>query len=132
MNSLEKTISFSWEETSSLLKEEIYKHKLEKDSKGKKFIELDNEKIIYEFVPPFIHSVNNQTPEDYLFYFPEKPGKHLVLLIQAGSAALGIWDNLELMEHKVITKYMIRKKRGKAQMTYLKTKGNQELAHEFV
>lgn len=123
MSTIEKSVSFTWEETYPLLKNDIHNYKLERDQKGKKFIEMNNGVISYEFIPPFIHAANNQTPEDYLFYFPQEPGKHLVLLIQAGAAALGIWENLELREHKVITKYMVRKKRGKAQMTYLKTKG---------
>ena len=46
-----------------------------------------------------------------------------VALIQAGQAALGVIENEELSEHKVLRRYMVRKKQGKAQLSYLKTKG---------
>ena len=47
----------------------------------------------------------------------------LVILIQAGNAALGLFDGESLIHHKVIRKYMTRKKQGKSQIKYLKTKG---------
>ncbi len=46
----------------------------------------------------------------------------LVLLIQAGHAAVGYFEENELVLHKVITRYMVRGN-GKAQHTYLKTRG---------
>ena len=44
-------------------------------------------------------------------------------LIQAGESALGIIEDNELREYKVIRKYMVRKKQGKAQLKHLNTKG---------
>jgi hypothetical protein len=48
---------------------------------------------------------------------------NLIVLIQAGYASLGITSTGTFREHKVIQKYMVRKKQGKAQITYLNKKG---------
>jgi len=53
---------------------------------------------------------------------PEAPGLHALLLLRAGAAALGLWDDDELLAHKTITKYVVRGK-GRAQPTHLKTRG---------
>ncbi len=55
--------------------------------------------------------------EDFLVFAPT-----LVILIQAGHAAIGYFEENELVLHKVITRYMVRGN-GKAQHTYLKTRG---------
>ncbi len=55
--------------------------------------------------------------EDFLAFAPT-----LVILIQAGHAAIGYFEENELVLHKVITRYMVRGN-GKAQHTYLKTRG---------
>ena len=52
----------------------------------------------------------------------QKPS-FFMMLIQAGSAALGVYDGDTLIDHKTIRKYMTRKKQGKSQLKYLKTKG---------
>ena len=46
-----------------------------------------------------------------------------LILIHAGQAALAVTKGREIALHKVIRKYMVRKKQGKAQINYLKTKG---------
>ncbi len=48
---------------------------------------------------------------------------YVILLIQAGSCALGYFEGNENLDHKVIRAYMVRKKQGKSQIKYLKTKG---------
>lgn len=69
--------------------------------------------------PPTLHA--------YLNGVLDFPPATLVLLIQAGHAALGLSEAGELLEHKVIRKYMTRRKQGKAQITHLKTKGKSRL-----
>ncbi len=59
----------------------------------------------------------------YAARLPAEVPPHLVVLMQAGQAALGFGEGEDLIHHKVIRKYMVRKKRGKAQLTHLKTKG---------
>ncbi|TNE45510.1 MAG: hypothetical protein EP343_26710 [Deltaproteobacteria bacterium] len=53
---------------------------------------------------------------------PEFPTFALILM-QAGQAALGLVEDDEWLHHKVIRKYMVRKKQGKAQLTHLRQKG---------
>jgi len=49
--------------------------------------------------------------------------EYIVLIIETGQAGLGIFKDGRVIEHKVIRKYMTRKKQGKSQLKYLKTKG---------
>jgi len=49
--------------------------------------------------------------------------EYVVIIIETGQAALGVFKNAKVIEHKVIRKYMTRKKQGKSQLKYLKTKG---------
>ena len=48
---------------------------------------------------------------------------YLVLLIQSGQCAMGYFEDGVNIEHKVFRAYMVRKKQGKSQIKYLKTKG---------
>ena len=54
--------------------------------------------------------------------FEIKPN-YSILLIRAGYAALGTIEEGVITHHKVIRKYMVRKKQGKAQLTYKTLKG---------
>ncbi len=53
--------------------------------------------------------------------------KNLFILVRAGAAALGFFEQGQLQLHKVIKTYMVRKKQGKSQLTHLKTKGKSKL-----
>lgn len=53
----------------------------------------------------------------------EKPINYVILLIQSGNCALGYFENGRCLDHKVYRSYMVRKKQGKSQIKYLKTKG---------
>jgi hypothetical protein len=67
-----------------------------------------------------------EVEEKLLKYFPKTSPEtppYLIILMQAGNAALGYFEEGEVVEHKVIRKYMVRKKQGKAQITYLHKKG---------
>ena len=48
---------------------------------------------------------------------------YLIALIQTGDCAVGIFQNREPLAHKVLKSYLVRKKHGKSQLKYLKTKG---------
>lgn len=48
---------------------------------------------------------------------------HLLLGVRSGLAGLLCFENGELIDHKVFRAYMVRKKQGKSQLKYLKTKG---------
>ncbi|WP_234364336.1 hypothetical protein [Lunatibacter salilacus] len=49
--------------------------------------------------------------------------QHIIILIESGLAAVGYFENGENIDHKVFRAYMVRKKQGKSQIKYLKTKG---------
>lgn len=49
--------------------------------------------------------------------------RSVILLIQSGHSAIGLMDRDLLLDHKIISTYMVRKKQGKSQVKYLKTKG---------
>ena len=86
-----------------------------------------NERLNLEFnlrVPILLHSINLE--DRMLRKIPqitEAEPKYLILLIRAGYSSFGTIENDEFTRHKVVTKYMVRKKQGKAQLTYLATKG---------
>jgi hypothetical protein len=48
---------------------------------------------------------------------------YIIVLIQSGNCALGYYENGINIDHKVFRSYMIRKKQGKSQIKYLKTRG---------
>lgn len=52
-----------------------------------------------------------------------EPLRYIILLIQAGNCAMGYFEDELNLDHKVFRSYMVRKKQGKSQIKYLKTKG---------
>jgi hypothetical protein len=48
---------------------------------------------------------------------------YVVVLIESGLAALGYFEDIDTIHHKVFRAYMVRKKQGKSQLKHLKTKG---------
>lgn len=48
---------------------------------------------------------------------------YLMLLVQSGSASVGVFEHEKCLSHKVFSSYMVRKKQGKSQIKHLKTKG---------
>lgn len=60
--------------------------------------------------------------EIYLNRIPEIPKPYLMILIQAGAGALAFFENNEITKHKVIKKYMVRKKQGRAEITQMRKK----------
>lgn len=61
--------------------------------------------------------------EDEKKLFPKDDFHLALVMIRAGTAATGYYHNGELLDHKVFRAYMTRKKQGKSQIKYLKTKG---------
>ncbi|CAM3630312.1 hypothetical protein POKO110462_12875 [Pontibacter korlensis] len=54
---------------------------------------------------------------------PKEQVNYVILLIQSGNCAIGYFENGVNLNHKVFRSYMVRKKQGKSQIKYLKTKG---------
>jgi hypothetical protein len=53
----------------------------------------------------------------------EEMKNYVLIMIRAGVAAVGYFENYENVDHKVFRAYMVRQKQGKSQVKYLKTKG---------
>ena len=54
---------------------------------------------------------------------PLQLGKQAMVLLSADSIALAIWEDDELIKHKVLTGYTIRRSQGKSQLTYMRQGG---------
>ena len=78
--------------------------------------EAGNEQVYFRLPlvlpPPGIKQLQEETQVHYV-----------VLLIQSGNCALGYFEDGVNLNHKVFRSYMVRKKQGKSQIKYLKTKG---------
>lgn len=48
---------------------------------------------------------------------------HVLVIVRSGMAAVGCFEGGKVKDHKVFRAYMVRKKQGKSQLKYLKTKG---------
>lgn len=97
----------------------IEKHHLEKEN--------DEEKIKYQ-MPLLIDEIEeNQPLKDYLNNINAIPDDYILILIQAGSAAIAQFEEGKLVNHKVIKKYMVRASQGKAQLKHLNSKGKSKL-----
>jgi len=53
-------------------------------------------------------------------------GRYAILLLQAGAAAVGLFEDDDLLDHKAWKRYVVRGQ-GKAQPTHLKTRGKSRL-----
>ncbi|MBC5773042.1 hypothetical protein H8S95_03115 [Pontibacter sp. KCTC 32443] len=72
---------------------------------------------LYFRLPLVLPSPDNSQSQD------DDKVNYVILLIQSGNCALGYFENGVNLDHKVFRSYMVRKKQGKSQIKYLKTKG---------
>lgn len=125
----ERIERFSWQETRGRLEALALHHDLVPDAARRAFVERraggeETHRPAIRFAPPLVQPIPEgaHDPHAYLAALADDPGTVLVLLVQAGAAALGVWRHAEIVRHKVIKKYMVRGT-GKFQGTHLKTKG---------
>ena len=87
------------------------------------FDEHDHTQIKYNY--PLVLNLNENVIKDknLLNNCINSIPPFLMMLIQTGNAALGLYKDGNVLQHKVIRKYMTRQKQGKSQLKYLKTKG---------
>lgn len=96
------------------------------DEKRQVIVVLDeHQEKVAEFRPPLPCPAMQQGDHlsDYIARFPEEIPTYTIVLMQAGAAALGYFEEGEVQLHKAIKKYMVRRKQGKAQINYLNTRG---------
>ena len=117
--------TFPWQETRTRLETLAARHALHLADDRKALLALDESGVVVaRLIPPLLFPItaDHATAADYLAALPADPGRHAVLLLRAGAAALGVWQDDTLEHHKVIKKYVVRG-HGKAQTTWLKTRG---------
>lgn len=90
---------------------------------------IQSDELLYLRLPFSFPELNTEkTFNQFVKAVPEKfPQPYIVLLIRAGNSSLGYFEKGKNIKHKVIRKYMVRKKQGKSQLTYLKRKGKSRL-----
>ncbi|MEO0470354.1 MAG: hypothetical protein AAF206_12075 [Bacteroidota bacterium] len=118
----------SYEESLDFLREVEVEagQRLEVDSKKHKlFLQTTDRSPIWRFRLPLPMPAISEAFDlsTYLIDQEEEPRPYVIAIIQAGAAALGYFEEGEVLHHKVIKKYMKRHKRGKSQITYLNTRG---------
>jgi len=99
------------------------------DSKRDAIVGYDSAQTkVFDFKFPICYppTLSNKL-SSFIEKIPQKPMPFLVLLVQAGHSAMGYFEEGEVIFHKVIKKYMVRKKQGKAQLSFLKTRGKSRL-----
>jgi len=119
---LDARATFDWPATYRRLAELAAEHRLVADERGRGFIARDSEgAVVARFESPRLLPALGRDVDRYLSD-ADTPGRHVVLLVQAGATAIGLWEDDDLLAHKVISKYVVRGK-GRAQPTHLATKG---------
>jgi len=120
-------ISLSYSETAEIIKKLKIINLNFSFSHIKRELYYKNSISEFEFtikLPLLFHISNPNFEENNIFTdLFGQISNYTVLLIRAGHSSLGIIQDNEIIHHKVINKYMVRKKQGKSQLTYLTTKG---------
>ncbi len=116
----------SYLETFTMLQELSHQENISFKPAGKNTFLLneDRDEKLSCILPPIFPKPEEDEPlADYMKKPKETPPSYIIFMVQAGAAALGCFDKGSVTAHKALTKYMVRKKRGKAQLTYLRQKG---------
>jgi hypothetical protein len=94
------------------------KPELSYDASRHKIRLFDQGKAVGDVWLPFTYTFDAETN-----HFKKAEKNWIILMVRAGTAALGYFQEGSNQDHKVIRAYMVRKKQGKSQIKYLKTKG---------
>lgn len=124
---MKRSERYSYDESLTFLREQAdLVERVELDHKRHRILSLGPLREVYwEFrLPlPFPVMKTEESLDDYLDRVPEWMPSYMIVLIQAGAAAIGYFEEGEVIHHKAIKKYMKRHKRGKSQISYLNTRG---------
>ncbi|MEO1082691.1 MAG: hypothetical protein AAFY88_00455 [Acidobacteriota bacterium] len=111
--------TFHWKDCREALLELDAESPLAPDAKGR-FFEGGGLRV----KPPLVFPLDPGYPSlaAYLRDLPDAPGRHCVILMQAGAVSLGRFEDGEALIKKSLRRYVVRGK-GRAQPLHLKTKG---------
>ncbi len=89
------------------------------DAQGRSF-----ESPFLRVLPPLVFPIAGRcrSLSEYVASLPNEPGKHLLVLLQAGAASIGYFEGGEVVSTKSFKRYVVRGN-GKAQPTHLMGKG---------
>lgn len=109
------------------LASEDFPYRVEGEHKRHRILAVDElRNPLWEFRLPLPLAALPEDPygwKTYMADLPEEIPEYVLLLVQLGAAALGYYEEGEVYAHKTFKKYMKRHKRGKAQISYLNTRG---------
>lgn len=114
--------TFSHRETSQRLRAWIEAGECRRDADRPRFLRetLEGTEAL---VPALLQALRaGEGADEFLERIEGPPRTLLVVMIQAGASAMGLWRGDQLLAHKAIKKYVVRG-RGRAQPIHLKTKG---------
>jgi len=91
---------------------------------GFEFYDHQNRKLAKLIVPVTFPNIDERPFNEYIYQDVKEPVLDtIIVLIQAGEACIGRVVGDELITHKLIRKYMVRKSQGKSQIKHLNSKG---------
>ncbi len=111
--------TFHWKDCRETLGRLDADSQLFPDPKGR-FFESERLRVKPPLVFPI--TLGCKSLSDYLDLLPEEPGRHCVILMQAGAVSLGRFAGAQPIAKKSLRRYVVRGK-GRAQPLHLKTKG---------
>ena len=125
----ERVETFGWRRCAEILEDLLAEHSLVPHRNGRAFIVPDDSgsaPLLELHLPTCLAPPESGTSaRDFLEHLHETDdelGEHLIVLVQAGAAALGWWSDEDVLHQKVLKAYVVRGK-GRAQTLYAKTKG---------
>lgn len=121
---MQPTERFSWEETEQRLTELAETAEPRVDDERRAFTARLPNGARIRLTPPLVQAIpaDVSTAAQYLDALSPDLELRVVMLVQAGAAALGLYSDGELIRHKAFKKYVTRGN-GRYQGTHLKTKG---------
>ena len=86
----------------------------------------NSEQLLFSLRLPLVLPMILETEslQEYVDRLPEVIPPYFIFLVQSGRAALGYFDQGEVIHHKVFQRYAVRRKHGKSQVKHLKKKGS--------
>lgn len=113
---------FSWRDTRDVVGALMTVHPLRPDRGGRRLVAgPDPDPDVIVTVPTALPAVAGDVVA-WLDHLPGSLGLEAVVLLRAGSAALGVWRDDEPVAEKVFKRYVVRGT-GRAQPTHLRVKG---------
>lgn len=114
-------IAFAWPRTAEVVGDLLTVHALRADGRGRWIAGPDDAPEVV-VTPPAVLPPADGDPLAWVRGLPDELGVEFVVLLRAGSAALGLWRADTLVAHKTFRRYTVRG-HGKAQRKHLETKG---------